>query len=150
MAIEAWIDELVAVAGSVLSHNGGQVRAYSVFKKKEIPETLNIFPCAITFGFRMVPSYSDSGPCIDLWEGSTEFHLYPDVKKANYPETMRYFGKIRNAFAYRRRLGGLVDHLAIQEMTLVTAQYGIENEHHAILVTWQVKERVTSEITLGQ
>lgn len=150
MAIESWIDELVAVAGSVKSHIGGQVKAYRVFKKSEIPEALSEFPCAITFGFHMVPTYSDSSPCVDLWEGSTEFHLFADDKKANYPEAMRYFAKIRNAFAFRRRLGGLVEHLTLTDMTLVMAQYGLENEHHAILVTWQVKERVTAEITLGQ
>lgn len=152
MAIENWVDELVKVAGSVASHTGRKVRAYAVFHKQEFPEALSEFPCAITFGFRVSSSYSDSGPCIDLWEGITEFHLFPDTKKTNIPEALRYFGRIRNAYALRRRLGGLVEHMLIREegMSLVTAQYGAEDEHHAIVVPWQVKERVTAEITLGQ
>lgn len=152
MAIEDWIDEVARVAGSVPSHKGGFVRAYMVFEKAEIPEALSEFPCAITYGHAVIPSYSDAGPCIDLWQGITEFHLFADVKKSNFPELQKYFGKIRNAFAARRRLGGIVDHIAIVDpgIQLVTATYGIGVDHHAITVTWQVKENVGGEITLGQ
>ena len=152
MAIEKWIDEVAAIAGSVVSHKGGFVKAYLVFKKAEIPEALSEFPCAITYGHAVVPSYSDSGPCIDLWQGTTEFHLFSDVKKSNFPELQKYFGRIRNAFANRRRLGGLVEHITIIDpgIQLVIATYGIEAAHHALAVSWQVKENVLSEITLGQ
>lgn len=152
MAIEAWIDELVAVAGSVASHKGGYVKAYRVFERAEIPEDLSDFPCAITYGQIVHPDYSDSAPCVDLWEGTSEFHLFPDNKMSNIPEVLRYFGKIRNAFALKRTLGGLVSHLAIRAegIVLVEAKYGVGNDHHALMVYWEVKEIVTSEITLGQ
>jgi hypothetical protein len=152
MSIEKWIDEVANIAGSVASHRGGFVKAFMVFKKAEIPEALSDFPCAITYGHVVMPSYSDSGPCIDLWQGITEFHVFSDVKKTNFPELQKYFGRIRNAFALKRRLGGLVDHCVIVDpgIELVTATYGIEGEHHALRVTWQVKENVGGEITLGQ
>lgn len=151
MSIEKWIDDLAAVAGSVKAHNSGQVKAFRVYARAEIPEAISSFPCALTYPVRVRPSYSDSGPCTDLWEGQTEFHLFPDVKKANLPEVMRYFAKIRNAFALKRTLGGKVAHLAIREdgMVMATAKYGEEDEHHAIMVYWEVKEIVTGEVTLG-
>lgn len=151
MAIEKWIDSLAAVAGSVNAHNGGQIKAFRMFAKVEIPESLGSFPCALTYAIRMRPSYSDGGPCIDLWQGVTEFHLFSNTAKANLPEVMRYFAKIRNAFAANRSLGGKVAHVMIREdgMVLSTLQYGTENEHHGIVVYWEVKEIVTAEITLG-
>jgi hypothetical protein len=111
-----------------------------------------VFPSAITFGEEVHPHYSDSGPNVDIWMGVTEFHLFPDLKKANFPEMQRYFGKIRNAFAYHRRLGGLVDHMVIGEGGIVFSKgsFGSEVEHHILVVHWEVKENVTAEITLGQ
>ena len=88
MAAEKWIDELVRVAGSVKSHAGGSVKAYRVFGKAEIPETIESYPCAFTYGTVLHPSYSDSGPCVDLWEGQTEFHV-PTLYAADFAHTFR-------------------------------------------------------------
>lgn len=150
MAIENWIDELVDVAGSVRSDKGDFVRAYYVFKRAEIPEALEKFPCALTYGTVVHPKYGDS-ISTDLWEGVTEFHLFADTKKTNFPEIQRYFGKIRNAFAAKRTLGGKVAHLAIQEqgIELHVGTYGSEVEHHMLMVYWEVKENVSAEVTLG-
>jgi hypothetical protein len=152
VAAERWIDELVRVAGSVKSHAGGSVRAYLVFEKSEIPETIERYPCAFTYGTVVHPFYSDSGPCVDIWEGQTEFHLFPDLSMTHMPEIMRYYAKIRNAFALHRRLGGLVDHCSIRAegIVLMEVNYGIEAKHHTLVVYWEVKENVTGEITLGQ
>ncbi len=153
MAIESWIDEVVKIAGSVKSHTSGQVKAYAVFKRAEIPEALSVFPCAITRieGVRM--SYSQGGPCIDLVDGVTEFHLFSDIKKANLPELTRYIGKIREAFAASMSLGGKVSHcmLRMNELNLELVQftYGTEAEHHGILARWEVKENVTGQFTVG-
>lgn len=151
MAIEKWIDDLAAVSGSIQSHTGGQIKAFRAFTRNEIPEALTTFPAALTYPTRMVPNYSDSGPCYDLWEGVVEYHLMGNTAKGNLPELMRYFGKIRSAFAAHRQLGGKVAYLVIVEpgLELITGQYGEEAEHHGILCHWVVKDIVSSEVTLG-
>lgn len=155
MAVEDWIDEVCKLAGEVSNGKGGTVKSYSVFKKDNFPEALTVFPCAISYTTQVISEYSDSGPCIDLWKGHTEFHLVPNTNKQNYPEIMRYFARIRNAFALHRKLGGKVSfiQLSIDEASLqgpVTMQYGTENPHLGILASWIVKENVSGKFVLGE
>lgn len=152
MALEDWIDEVAKLAGNVASHKGGRVRSYQVFAKSEIPETISEYPCAITYIQGMRTQYSIGGPCVDLWDGVTEFHLFPDTKKSNYPEMARYFGKIRSAWAANMKLSGKVAHCVLKaepSMSLATLVYGQENEHHGMMVYWEVKENVTGQFTVG-
>lgn len=152
MAIELWIDEVAKLAGSVKAHNKGYVRAYLVFSKTEIPETITEFPCAITYVQGLRTQYNQGGVCIDILDGVTEFHLFPDTKKANYPELARYFGKIRAAWAANMSLSGKVDHCILkpdQSMEIVAMTYGSEAEHHGIMVHWEVKENVTGQFTVA-
>jgi len=152
MAVENWIDEVARLAGNVKAHNKGNVRSYLVFAKSEIPETITEYPCAITYVQGLRAQYSQGGVCIDLLDGQTEFHLFPDTKKTNYPELARYFGKIRAAWAANMSLGGRVDHCVLkpdQSLEIVTLSYGSEEEHHGILVHWEVKENVTGEFTVA-
>lgn len=152
MAVTDWIDEVVKLAGSVKAHNKGYVRAYLVFKKTEIPETISEFPCAITYVEGLRASYSQGGPCIDLWDGVTEFHLFPDLNKSNFPEMIRYYGKIRTAWAANMSLGGRVEHCVLkaeEAITMVKMTYGSEAEHHGLMVHWEVKENVTGMFTVG-
>jgi hypothetical protein len=152
MALEDWIDEVAKLAGNVASHKGGFVRSYKVFSKSDIPEAINEYPCAVTYIMDVRAQYSLGGPCIDIWNGQTEFHLFPDIKKSNLPEMVRYFGKIRAAWAANMSLGGLVSHSKLKpdkSIEMVQLVYGVEAEHHGIMVYWEVKENVTGQFTVG-
>jgi hypothetical protein len=153
MAIEGWIDAVVAVAGSVASHKGGYVKAYRVASKGEIPEALSVFPCAVVYAPRMLSAqYSMGGPCKEIFEVKGYFYLFPDTKKTNIPELVRYFGRIRNATLAAMTLGGLVDHFRLAQadpMVMGALAYEVDQaERHVIEVTWEVKSDVTAELTV--
>lgn len=151
--LEDWIDDVAKLAGNVASHKGGFVRSYRVFNRAEIPEALSEFPCAVTYIQGVRTQYSVGGPCIDVWDGVTEFHLFPDVKKSNMPELVRYFGKIRGAFAANMSLSGKVDHFVLKvdqtALNLAILTYGVEAEHHGIMAYWEAKENVTGQVTVA-
>jgi hypothetical protein len=154
LAIESWIDEIAKLAGEVEDGRGGHVRSYSVFERAEFPESLSLFPCALTYATEVTCQVSE-GLCIDLWKGTTEFHLFPDVAKNHYPEIMLYFARIRNAFALHRKLAGKVAYcqLVTEEgpsiQGPVVLQYGSEEPHLGLIARWVVKENVTGKFTLG-
>lgn len=154
MAVENWIDEIAKLAGEVPNGKGGKVKSYRVFAKADFPEGLTVFPCAITYTTQVITSYSQGGPCIDLWKGVTEFHLSEGTAKSEYPAVMRFFAHIRAAFAQHMTLGGKVAYckLAEDEPSLqgpVVLQYGAEQPHHGIIARWVVKENVTGTFTIG-
>jgi len=154
MAVETWIDEIAELAGTIDNGRGGRVRSYYVFKKREFPEALNTFPCALTYTAELRANYSLGGPNTDLWYGVTEFHLFDSVAKSNYPEIMRYFARIKAAFALHMTLGGTVAYVQLRtdEPGLqgpVTLQYGEENPHLGIVAQWVVKESTTGQFTVG-
>jgi hypothetical protein len=154
MGIELWIDEIVALAGAVESHRkNGKVRSYRVYAKAEIPEALSEYPCAISYPESVSLQISAGGPCKELWRGVTVFYLFPDSKKSNLPEVMRYFTRIRNGMFSSLTLGGKVDHFGPSPdgstIELVTATYGDEVERHALQVRWEVKADISGEITVG-
>ncbi len=154
MSVENWIDAVVAVAGNVASHTSSKfVRAYKVAAKGEIPEALSTYPCAIVYPTRLKSAqYSAGGVCVEIWEVRGEFYLFPDKKKSNLPELVRYFGKIRDATLASLTLGGLVDHFQFAEepMSLVVMSYEADSaERHGIVALWEVKVNVGSEVTVG-
>jgi hypothetical protein len=155
VAIEQWIDAVVAVAGSVASHKGGTVKAYKLAGKGEVPEALSVFPCAIVYPPRIKSAqYSMGGPCKEIWEVKGLFYLFPDTKKSNFPELVRYFTRIRTATLAAMQLGGLVDHFRFSPdgdlMTMGALAYEVDQpERHVIEVTWEVKSDVTAELTFG-
>jgi hypothetical protein len=155
MAIEQWIDAVVAVAGSVVSHRGGTVRAFQVAAKGEIPDALSVFPCAVVYAPRIKSAqYSMGGPCKELWEVNGYFYLFADTKKSNIPEVIRYYKRIRTATLAKMTLGGLVDHFIFSPdgdpMVMGALAYEADQpERHVIEVTWEVKSDVTAELTVG-
>lgn len=154
MAVESWIDAVVAVAGNVLSHKSNRkVRAFRVAERGEIPEALSEFPCAVVYPVKTKSlQYSQGGPCKEIWEVKGEFYLFADNKKSNLPELIRYFGRIRNATLASMTLGGLVDHFIFGEggMALVEMTYETDGPpRHGIEVTWEVKADVRDELTFG-
>lgn len=154
MAIESWIDSVVAVAGSVVSHRGGTVKAYRVASKAEVPEALSVFPCAVVYAPRMMSAqYSMGGPCKEIFEVKMLFYVFPDTKKSNIPDLVRYYRRIRDAVLASMTLGGRVDHCRFAEadpMVMGTVAYEVDTpERHVIEVTLEVKSDVTAEVTVG-
>lgn len=153
MAVETWIDEITALAGTI-SDGNKKVLSYSVFRRANFPESLSVFPCALTYTSEVRSEYSLGGPCIDLWHGTTEFHLVDNIAKSNYPYIMRFFARIKAAFASKMTLNGTVAYfqLRIDEAGLqgpVQLQYGSEAPHLGIVARWVVKENTTSQFVVG-
>lgn len=159
--VEKWIDALCDVWAEVESHKPGQkVRAFYVYKRDEFPESLaaDLMPCVLTY-VTGVESDLNAGVSLEHWRGVSEFHLFPNTDKRNYPAIMRYFARIRNAAALHMKLGGLVSYFLLRSnATRVTGtslegpvvmQYGSENPHQGLLVHWLVKEDVSTEVVIG-
>lgn len=155
MAIENWIDELVKISEIELA--GKRVRGFRLYEKAEFPGALaaGSIPCILTFvgpGVRMQYGY---GPCFEVWRGSCEYHLTPNLDRAQLPTVYRAFRLIRDQFAAHRTLGNRVANceLVMDEGDSITGpvklQYGSEEEHFGLIAHWRVKEHVESEITLG-
>jgi hypothetical protein len=157
MAVEQWIDEICNLWGEVSNGRGGLVRSYHVFDKDEFPEAISVFPCALTYTVEVDNQYSFGGPLIDYWRGVTEFHLFPNVDKRNYPQIMRYFARIRNIAAGHMKLNSKVEHFLLRNehdggasiIGPVVLQYGTENPHHGLIVSWTVKENVSGDFTVA-
>src|SRR3990167_6511083 len=150
MAVENFIDEITSLWDGISDGKGGQVRSYRVYEKNEFPESLSVFPCAITYTIEVRNNYSAGGPNVDLFRGLTEFHLFPNVSKSNLPELMRYMARIRNAAAGEITLNGKVSHFLLRTdvpsvQGPLRLQYGSEEPHLGLLVNWEVKEAVTGD-----
>ncbi|NSW52206.1 MAG: hypothetical protein HPY85_06855 [Anaerolineae bacterium] len=154
MAVEQWIDEIARLCGEIEGHDGKKVKSYSLFEKREIPETLTVFPCAIHYVENVQLSYSVGGPNIELWYGVSEFHLFGDNKRSNVPDALRMYARIRNAFASHLRLNGKVAYCLLrpnQENILgpVEMKYGTENPHMGLVARWVVKEDTTGHFVVS-
>jgi hypothetical protein len=156
VSIESWIDHLVARWGTIeqVGARGALLHAYRVFEVAEFPEALGVFPCAITYPVHLRPVYSAGGPCIDLWRGVTEFHLFPSASKSNLPALTLYFARIRAAAAGSITLGGRVAHFLIRTdvdglLGPVELKYGTEEPHWGILCNWEVKENVSGSFAVA-
>jgi len=131
------------------------VYSYRVFEKPEFPETLTQYPCAITYTLGVKSDYSVGGPCVDHWEGVTEFHLTPNVVKSHFPYIMLFFRRIRDAAAGSLTLGGRVAHFLLDPDRQPNIQgpvalvYGSEDPHHALVVYWVVKESVSGDFVVS-
>lgn len=155
MAVELWIDEICDLAGTVSNGRGGRVRSYYVFKKAAFPDSISVFPCALTYTTELRASYSLGGPSTDIWYGITEFHLFPNEAKSNYPAIMRYFARIQAAFAGSMTLSGKVAYFQLRtdEAGLqgpVTLAYGSEEPHLGIIARWMVKEDTSGDFVVSQ
>lgn len=150
MACEAWIDA-IAKLWQVSDGKGSTLRSYRVYERAEFPEALQP-PCVLTYVSEVRMSYSLGGPCIELWNGVSEFHLTPDIGKHHYPAIMLFYARIRNAAAGSMKLGGLVDVFLLRDdepsiRGPVVMQYGEEAPHLGLVVNWMVKSNVTGAFT---
>ena len=151
MALEEWADELTQIWGGISNGLGGNVKSYKMLKKRDFPEKIEVFPCALTHTIDVVNDYSLGSPSIDTWRGVTEFHLIKDTNKENLPDLNKFIKLIRNKAAANMQLnsklgGGIF--LIDRESGItgaVTLQYGDEAPHLGIIVNWNVTDNVSGE-----
>lgn len=145
--ITDWVDKVAEVWGTIDNGKGGSLKSYKIFSRAEFPEALSEFPCVLTVVTRANKvQYSAGGPCIGVYDGVSEFHLAKNRSKSNYPFVLTYFEKIIVAAAANLQLGGAVEHFLLANsnpITMSVLQYGSEDAHLGLVVTWQVKEMMT-------
>jgi hypothetical protein len=146
--LENWIDEVARIAGTVPNGRNGFIAAYKLFAEPKIPETLTVFPCAITYTESVVMQMPDSGPNVDTWLGVTEFHLAAGTKKTDLPSMHRFFHRIRVAWAADRTLGGRVQYckLNVEGPSIegpIVFNPNTEIATQGLLVHWVVRERLS-------
>lgn len=153
MAVTDWIDK-IAKDFEISDGKGGTVVSYRAYDKNNFPESLTVFPCAISYVTGSRNQYSLGGPCIDFYNGVTELHLTSTTSKALIPYVMGFFARIRNAVAGDITLDSTVDHWLLRlDMDSIQGpavlQYGQEEPHYGLIVNWEVKESVTGDFTVA-
>ena len=143
--IEDWIDTLTRV-WEIPDGADGQVRSYRIYERAEFPEEIALdVPTALTFVDDIDAVYSQGGPGIIMWHGSTSFHVTPDLNRARLPGVILFYKRILVAAAANMKLSGRVDYFALEQtgsISLVAMQYGNEARHFGLEVKWMVKESV--------
>lgn len=148
--IEEWIDNLTDLWGGVSDGKTGKVRAYSLFKRNEFPDALELGqPSALTFFEELTPEYSAGGPNLGFYNGVTDFHLTPDTNRRRLPYVFGFVGRIWRAAASQMQLGGKVEHFVVTKISLAVLQYGQEAQHFGLQVEWTVKESISGLVVSG-
>lgn len=153
MAIEDWADELTSLWGQIEDGMGGNVKSYSMIDKRDFPEKIEKFPCALTFIEDLTSVYGLGSTGPDVYRGITEFHLTKDTNKENYPDLYKFFKRIRNKAGTNMQLNSSLgggDFLLDFEGRPgiegpLTLQYGDEAPHLGLVVNWVVRENVNGE-----
>jgi hypothetical protein len=150
--IEDWIDTLGKVF-EVEDGRGGQVYAYRLFERDEFPDDIPLDrPVALTFLDNVDFEYSQGGPTLAFWHGSTELNLTPDLSRKRLPYVLRFFKRIMAAAAANMKLGGLVEYFILDEsatISLEVLKYGNQAAHLGLVVKWTVKENISGQLTIG-
>jgi len=150
--IEDWIDDLTKV-WEVDDGRGGTVKAYRLFERGEMPESVPLDQLtALTFFDSVDADYSEGGPCLAFWRGTVEFNLAPDLDKRRIPFVLRFVGKILRAAAKNMTLGGKVNYMILDPATTIemgVLRYGNAGvEHLGLVAKWVVKETLNNlEVT---
>ena len=143
--VENWIDTLTRV-WELPDGAGGQVKSFRLYERAEFPEEIQLdVPTALTFIGDIDADYSQGGPGVIMWHGSTSFHVTPDLDRTRLPGVILYFGRILAAAAANMKLSGRVDYFALEQtgsISLVAMQYGNEAKHLGLEVKWMVIEKV--------
>lgn len=143
--IEDWIDKLAENCGKVYAGSGKQMLAYKMFGRTEIPESLTVFPCCLTFPGSLRASYSAAGIATNIWTGTTEFHITSDLSRKKLPELVLMYKRIRDQFALDMTLGGSVAYCMLDPegesiSEPMALKWGSESDHFGLVVHWVVKE----------
>lgn len=155
MAVSDWIDTL-AKKWETLRYEGKNIRSFKLYERGEIPESLSPenMPCAINIMEGSLGDYSAGGS----WEyvfGRTEFHLVPTAAKEHYPRLLDFYKLIRNEAVTGISLSSKVSDFELVPgegghmiRGPVELQYGDEPWHWGFVVTWRVKEDVSTEVSV--
>lgn len=154
-SVETWIDKLAAI-WEIPTGNGNTVRSFHVFDRNELPAAIDasMAPCATSYPTSCRPEYSAGGPTILFWKGQTEFHLTEDVKPANVPFILPFYGRILAAAMANMKLSGTVELFLVadEDDALVFVTFPKPDgtpDHQGIVVKWQVKQPVTGLYTVS-
>jgi len=154
-AAHSWIDK-VAETFEIVDRKGAQIRSYRMAQLKDLPNAITGVqaPCAIHYIRDCQPVYSLGGPTILHWTGRTDFHLFSDVKPANYADALYFFPLILAAAMGDAQLGGTVNQFTIPEQPNALRFVTYKNpdgtdSHQGIEVNWQVKQNVTGSYTIS-
>jgi len=147
--IEVWGPELAKVWGSIKDRNNRAIKAYGF---SEIPETISVIPCAISFLFEPIDvDYSAGGKCLLVYRGKTEFFLSTDVKKNQLNLLFPYIRKIVETAAKNLTLQGKVESFLLAQtggISPAILTYGDAIDRYGLVVTWEIREDVTSKINV--
>ena len=147
-SLELWIDTLADLFAVGDGKTGGLIKSYRLFSLNEFPGavTSQMVPCAMSYVTGCRPEYSQGGGVELHWTGQTDFHLTQDVKPANLPYILPFFGRIIAAAAANITLSGKVHNFVIaddeQALRLVSFMAGEPpvEDHQGIVVRWLVKQ----------
>jgi len=150
-----WIDTLAELF-TIEDRRGAKLRSYKQAELKDLPEhiTGSQAPCVVHYVINCSPLYSLGGPTILYWTGKSDFHLFKDVKPANFSEALPFFPVILAAAMSDMQLGGTVNQFVIPEtgnaIRFVTFRNldGSES-HQGLEVNWTVKQTVTGSYTIS-
>lgn len=148
--LETWIDALCDVWGEVEAGNGKLVTSYPLFRRREFPAAIKVYPCALTFVDRVQPRHVEGA--FHTWTGRTEFHFFESADPALLPDVARFYERILHAAASHVTLGGLVEVFRIDPDAGVAGSlrlvYGTEAPHWGAIIGWSVIEEA-SELYTG-
>ncbi len=145
--LASWGKTLTDVWGEVVVEKK-RVTSYGFDK---IPESLSVFPAAISRITELNPGYSMGGPCRAVYQGITEFHVTASLVRSQMPFVMKFMDEIVKTAAKHITLGGLVVDFKVSPngIRLMQGTWGNENEHFVIEVSWMVQENQSGRYTVG-
>jgi hypothetical protein len=153
--IMAWVDKLAAI-WEFSDGRSGTLKSYRLFERDEFPESLTVFPCALTIPMAVSLEYSAGGPCYEHWEGVTQFHLAANTSKAHIPYMLPFYRRITAAAAQNATLGGTVKFFGLRQagdggpsIEVRNLQYGSEPEHLGLVTYWKARVNVSGEFTVS-
>ncbi len=145
--LASWGKALTDVWGEVVVEKK-RVISYGFDK---VPESLNVFPSAISFITDVDPAYSLGGPCRAVYPGKTEFHVTGSLLRSQMGFVMKFMDEVIKTAAKHITLGGLVVDFKINPngVRLMQGSWGNENEHFVIEVSWTVQENQSGRYTVS-
>ncbi len=143
--IASWGKALTDVWGEVSVENK-RVLSYTFDR---VPESVSVFPSAISFVMDVNHSYSLGGVCFAVFHGRTHFHITSGLVRSQMGFVMKFINEIVKAAAGHLTLGGLVTDFRITSMQMGMDKWGNEDEHFVIEVDWTVEESQSGKYTVS-
>ncbi|KAF0109464.1 MAG: hypothetical protein FD147_2239 [Chloroflexi bacterium] len=146
--VASWFNILCRIWGTI-AVQGKTVKSYLL---EEIPESVNVFPSAISFLESVDANYSLGGPSTGVYQGKTEFHLTGSLVRSQMGFVMQFPDKVIAAAATKLTLDGKVVNFRIVNpgsIKPVQLTWGNEQEHFGLIVPWIVQENQSGKYTVS-